>query len=112
MNHNNGLTSVYQQSKVQSEGLRSFTLIDLYADEVVLLAESPKALLSALVAQEMLSGIVGLEILAAKLWSGQVCIINACEMVIVPNVQLVSRINLNYLYPETTSSVLFVVGEQ
>ena len=47
MNHHNAVASVYQQSKVQSETLRSFTLISLCDGEVVLSASTSKQLLAA-----------------------------------------------------------------
>lgn len=110
MNHHNAVVPVYQQSKVQSKELRSFTLIDIYGGEFVIIADSQPSLLSSLVSQREFSCLVGLELLVSRLWSGQTCVLSVLELVLVPGVHSVSRLELDYIYPETTSSLCTLVG--
>lgn len=99
-----------QLLKPQSGEIRSFTLINLYGDEVVLIAKTPKELVSVLAAQEILDGIIGLEVIVDRLWSGQTCVVNVCELVIIPEVHRISRIDLDYVYPDSSSNLLYVLG--
>lgn len=109
----NKLNRVYTSSKAlktQSDVLRSFTLVNIYGDEVVLLAESAKDLVVVLGSQSALDGVLMLNVLADRLWSGQVCVLAVCELVVIPDTHMVSRFDLDYSEPFSMSSPVYIVG--
>lgn len=109
MNNNKSVTSTNQPSRPQSNILRSFTLINLYQDSLVLLADSEEGLTSALASQSMFDSVLGLESVASRLWAGCVVVLNVCEVVIVPSVHSVVKLDLDYYYPNSSNTLVYLV---
>lgn len=109
MNKFNRVYTGNQPLKPQSDVLRSFTLVNIYGNEVILLAESAKGLVSVLAAQSSLDGVIGLDILASRLWSGQVCVLAVCELVVIPDTHRVSRLEVDYVDQSSMSSAVYIL---
>lgn len=110
MNKSNRVFIGNQPLRPQSDVLRSFTLVNIYGDEVVLVAESAKDLVSVLGSQPALDGVLMLNILADRLWAGHVCVLAVCELVVIPDTQRVARLEVDYVDYDSMSSAVYILG--
>jgi hypothetical protein len=108
MNNNNRVFTGNQPLRPQSDVLRSFTLVNIYSDESIVVAGSSEDLASVLASQQVLDDVIGLDVLVSRLWLGHVCVLPVCELVIIPDTHRISRFDLDYVEPFSMSSPVYI----